>query len=218
MVQHSRAHKESVEQSIREEKEKVGKEGTESPGYVAPGSSPAYFAPGSREEGEVLSQEDDVVEIEDEVTVGERSKSSVGSTKSQIKLGEPSTRRTSEGSLLGSSSRSRSLRGMSKSSRHRSRSQSRSRSRDHSRNRSRSRSKDRRRNQSRDRRGTLSRHRSRSSRRSRSSSPTRSMSPSSRTRYYSKRNGLEMNHDRQQDWSGRESYERTRREKLERQR
>merc|ERR1719239_1733738 len=114
---------------------------------------------------------------------------------------------------------------MSKSARHKSRSQSRSRSRSqsrdkrrrsHSKGRRRSHSRDRRRSQSRDRRGTLSRHRSRSSRRSRSSSPTRSMSPSSRTRYYSKRNGLEMNHDRQQDWSGRESYERTRREKLER--
>lgn len=42
------------------------------------------------------------------------------------------------------------------------------------------------------------------------------MSPSSRTRYYSQRNGLERDYYQEQNWSGRESYERTRRERLER--
>ena len=192
MLQHAKAHKEAVAQMSKEEREKSITEGevAESPSYVPPGSSPTYIAPGSREDGEVLSQDDEIEEIV--IQPGERSKSSVeGHSRSQSK--QLSTRRKSGGSQLSSSSRSRSPRVMSRSSRYRSRSRSRDRS-------------------SRSRGG---RHRrSSSSRRSRSSSRRRSRS---RNRYPRRRNDERKDYV-EEHWSSSESTERSRREGLERRR
>merc|ERR1719447_602179 len=190
MQQHQEAHFVRVEgvRGVANEGESAS-----SPSYIAPGSSPIHSAPGSQEDGEVLSQADDVMEIK-ELPAGEPSKERV---PEKIEQRRSSSRR-------GESSRAyRNREGRSSE-----RSRSSSRSRD---NRDRDRSQERKKRHSQDRGESRSSYGSRSSRRSRSGftrSPSRRSPSQGRYYNYSRRMSGENIFDREAHcWSSRDEYE-----------